>query len=153
MLSKAFVVAFLAVSLLVQGLPLGFCRCCLARSAEASSESETAIPTCPHCVGGCGRKVSDARGVASHGAGGVEFDVPCCGCDSTCTCCGTQSRSNSAVTTSLETGFERPAVYALVPNDPLADVFGMAFDGDLLAAVPDVPPKRPVRILLGVWRN
>lgn len=153
MLSKALVVTFLAVSLLMQGLPLGLCRCCLARAAKARSENETAAPQCPHCAGGCGRKDSDTRGVVSHRAGGVEFAVPCCGCDSTCTCCGMQSRSNAAIATSVEAGFERPVVYALVPNDPLADVFGIAMDGDLLAAVPDVPPKRPVRILLGVWRN
>jgi hypothetical protein len=48
---------------------------------------------------------------------------------------------------------ERAVPQALPPSDPFADLSGVSIDGFALEAVPELPPRLPVRILLCVWRK
>ncbi|HEV7280737.1 MAG TPA: hypothetical protein VGN57_11095 [Pirellulaceae bacterium] len=141
MLPKALIAGLLVVSLLTQGLPISVCRCALAAAEKRDAANEAAAePACPHCVG----KVRQ---------GEPEFAAPCCGESSACGCCLEKSRTRTVVTTSDISVPERPAPQALPPTDPLADLSGVAIDGVALGAIPDVPPRLPVRILLCVWRK
>ena len=98
------------------------------------------------------RKTEEESGASSSRDSEVAFASPCCGRSAACECCLSKSRSRTIVTTQASAP-ERPAPQALPPTDPFADLFGVSLDGAPLAAVPDVPPARPARILLGVWRN
>lgn len=153
MFSKGLTAGLLVVGLLLQGLPIHVCRCALASaSAPAVESKKSAEPICPHCAARTERKTEEESGASSSRDSEVAFASPCCGRSAACECCLSKSRSRTIVTTQASAP-ERPAPQALPPTDPFADLFGVSLDGVPLAAVPDVPPARPARILLGVWRN
>jgi hypothetical protein len=153
MFSKGLTAGLLVVSLLLQGLPIHACRCALASASVPAVESKQAAePICPHCAARTERKAEEEPGASSSRGSEVAFAKPCCGRASACECCLEKSRSRTTVTTQVSAP-ERPAPQALLPTDPFANLSALSVDGAPLAAVPDVPPARPVRILLGVWRK
>lgn len=153
MFSKGLFVGLLAVSLLVQGLPISVCRCALAAAANAKVTKEVAAePACPHCVAKADQ-ASNRSGTALVREGEVAFDVPCCCRSSAFPCCQIKSRASTIVTTPASVP-DRPAPHqALPPTDPFAVLSGVSIDGVTRDAVPEVPPRLPVRILLCVWRK
>lgn len=154
MLPKALIAGLLVVSLLTQGLPVSVCRCALGAAAKRDAANEAAAePACPHCVARTADASKHAAPVAKAPEGEPEFAAPCCGESSACGCCLEKSTAPTIVTTVVASIPERPAPQALPPTDPLADLSGVAIDGVALGAVPEVPPRLPVRILLCVWRK
>ena len=154
MLPKGFIAGLLAVSLLMQGLPVSVCRCALGAAAKPEAANESvAEPVCPHCIAEAREASKNAAELANHRDGEIAFAEPCCGHSSACPCCLEKSRSRTIVTTPDVSVPERSAPQALPPTDPLADLSGVSKDGVALGAPPDVPPRLPVRILLCVWRK
>jgi hypothetical protein len=153
MLPKGLIAGLLVVSLLTQGLPVSVCRCALAAAAKQDVAKEAvAGPVCPHCVAKAAEASNDVAPVVKTRSGEVAFAVPCCCRDSAGSCCVQKSRSRTIAITDVSVP-ERPVPQALLPTDPLADLSGVSIDGVAPGAVPDVPPRLPVRILLCVWRK
>lgn len=154
MLPKGLIAGLLAVSLLLQGLPVSVCRCALgaAPNSDAAKNASTE-PVCPHCVAKATEVSTADIGAAAVRESDPTFAEPCCGHSSSCPCCLEKSRSRTIVTTTEVSVPERFVTQALPPTDPLADLSGVAIDGVALDAPPDVPPRLPVRILLCVWRK
>jgi hypothetical protein len=154
MLPKGLIAGLLVVSLLAQGLPISVCRCALGAASRADAAKEVAAePVCPHCVAKAAEASNDAAQIAKIHGDEVAFAEPCCGKSSSCPCCLEKSQSRTIVTTADVSVSERPVAQALPPTDPFADLSGISIDGVPLGAVPDVPPRLPVRILLCVWRK
>jgi hypothetical protein len=154
MLPKGLIAGLLVVSLLAQGLPISVCRCALAAAAGADAAKEAAAePVCPHCVAKAAEIPDEAAWSAKARESEVAFAEPCCGESASCPCCLEKSRSRTTIVTADASVLERPVPQALPPTDPFADLSGVSLDGVALGAVPDVPPRLPVRILLCVWRK